>query len=106
MRAHMKRKWLLVAFAVLAAAAMSLSVNAVSWWSAGEVGFGPFGAHRCFGGDCRGTGLAWIGAGELWMRAAVATRVAGIVAMIVLLIVGGAIAAGRIPRLFARVALV
>ena len=99
-------RWLVVALALVAAIAFALSVQAGDWWHAGEVAIGPFGAHHCFGGDCRTTGLGWLGGDDLWMRSAVATRVAGLVAMFVLVIIAGAVAAKRVPRLFARITVV
>src|SRR2546423_9999409 len=104
MRSHMKR-WIVVALAVAAACAFALSVQN-AWWSVGEVTIGPFGAHHCFGGDCRATGLSWLGGSGLWMRSAVATRVAGLIAMLALVIVRGGVAPRRTPRLFARAPLV
>lgn len=106
MRAHMNRRWILVSLALAAAVAFALSVQAVTWWSAGEVTIGPFGAHHCFGGDCRTGDLQWLGGGDLWMRSAIATRFAGVIAMFVLVIVAGTLAARRVPRMFARSALV
>jgi hypothetical protein len=95
-----------VALAVLAASAFALSIQDGHWWSMGEVTIGPFGAHHCFGGDCRATGLAWIGASEFWMRTAIATGSAGLLAAGLLVLVGAGAAAGRVPRLVARMALV
>jgi hypothetical protein len=76
-----------------------------AWWKVGEVAIGPFGSRHCFGGECRETGLSWIGGSELWMRTAIATRAAGHIAMFVLLMSAGAIAAKREPKLVARGAL-
>jgi hypothetical protein len=73
-----------------------------AWWSVGEVTIGPFGARHCFGGECRESGLKWIGGSELWMRSAVAVRAAGYIAMFVLIMLAGAIAARREPKLVAR----
>jgi len=108
MRALMppRRRWTSVALALLSATAFAISVEAGVWWSAGEVVIGPFGARHCFGGDCRRTGLSWLGGGDLWMRSAVATGVAGLIAMLVLVAMAGGVAAGRVPRLFGRTALV
>jgi hypothetical protein len=100
------RRWIAVALALAAALGFSLSVQAIGWWTAGEVAFGPFGAHDCFGGECRVTGLAWLGGDELWLRSAVATRVAGYVATAAAIMLAGAVAAKRVPRLVARMLLV
>ncbi|MDB4955860.1 MAG: hypothetical protein JWO36_3429, partial [Myxococcales bacterium] len=72
----------------------------------GEVGIGPFGASHCFGGECRGTGLSFLGGSELWMRSGTATGVAAIVSMFVLIVLAAGVAARRIPKLAARAALV
>ena len=99
-------RWLAVALALLAAAALAISVEAGMWWSVGEVTIGPFGSHHCFTADCRGSGLAWIGGSDLWMRGAIATGVACVLASILLVVVAGAAAAGRAARLAARMVLV
>lgn len=93
-----------VVLALTAATAFALSVQA-AWWSIGEVSIGPFGSRHCFTGECRESGLSWIGASDLWMRSSVATRAAGYIAMFVLLMFGGALAAKREPKLVARGAL-
>jgi hypothetical protein len=99
-------KWLLIALSLVAASAFAISVQVGMWWSVGEVTIGPFGSHHCFQADCRGSGLAWIGGSELWLRSAIATGVAGAIASFLLVVLAGAVAAKRTPRLLARVALV
>lgn len=95
-------RWIAVILAVLAAASFALGVQS-AWWSLAEVAVGPFGSRHCFGGECRASGLGWvIGADDLWMRSAVATRAAGYIAMVALLMFAGALAAKREPRLVAR----
>jgi len=96
-----RSRWITVALALAAATSFALAVQS-AWWSIGEVSIGPFGARHCFSGECRETGLSWIGGSELWMRSAVATRAAGYIAMFVLLMFAGAIAAKREPKLVAR----
>jgi hypothetical protein len=91
--------------ALAGATAFAIAVQS-AWWSAGEVSIGPFGARHCFGGECRETGLSWIGGTEMWMRAGVAARAGGYIAMFILIIVAGALAAKRIPRLMAKASLV
>jgi hypothetical protein len=106
-RTHVRSRSRIVALvlALAAAAAFALSMQA-AWWTAGEVSIGPFGARHCFGGECRETGLSWIGGTDLWMRAGVAARAGGYIAMFVLVIVAGALAARRVPRLMAKAAIV
>ncbi len=102
----MKNRWIIVALALVAASAFAMSVQAGRWWSVGDVEIGPFGSRQCFGGACRPTSLSWIGGSERWARAGIATWAGSLIAMLVLLIVAGAVAARRVPRLAARVALV
>jgi hypothetical protein len=106
MRAAMesRSRWTVVVLALLGAFSFALAVQS-TWWSIGEVSIGPFGARHCFGGDCRESGLTWIGGSELWMRSAVATRAAGFIAMFVLIAFAGGVAAKREPRLVSRGAL-
>lgn len=103
MRALMesRSRWIAVSLAILAATSFALAVQS-AWWSVGEVTIGPFGARHCFGGECRETGLAWIGGSELWMRSAIASRAAGYIAMFVLIAFAGGLAAKREPRIIAR----
>src|SRR5258705_13416592 len=96
-----RSRWITVVLALAGATSFALAVQS-AWWSIGEVSIGPFGARHCFSGECRETGLAWIGGNDLWMRSAVATRAAGYIAMFVLLMFAGAIAAKREPKLVAR----
>lgn len=96
---------LALVLALAGATAFALAVQS-AWWSAGEVAIGPFGARHCFGGECRETGLSWIGGSELWMRSGVAARAGGYISMFVLIIVAGALAAKRIPRLMSKASLV
>lgn len=101
----MRRRWIALGFALVGAAALALS-SIEAWWIAGEVSIGPSGTHHCFGGDCRSSGLAWLGASDLWMRSAVATRAAAIIGSALLVLLAGALAARRIPRLVARTTIV
>lgn len=57
------------------------------------------------GGDCHTRGLAWAGGTGNWERAAMSTGAAGLIAMLVLLVVAGAVAAGRVPQIAAKSAL-
>ena len=103
MRAPMptRTRWIVALLAIAAASAFALAVQGGHWWSIGEVTIGPFGSHHCFGGSCRTTGLAWIGASDLWMRVAIGTGAAGLLAAALLVMLGGAVAAGRVPKLLA-----
>jgi hypothetical protein len=99
-------RWLYVVVAVIAAMAFATSVWVAPWWTIGEVQIGPFGSHHCFGGACRGAGLAWTGGTGLWMRSAIATGVAALLAMILSLAVAGGFAARRAPTLVSKMMLV
>ncbi|HEY1552587.1 MAG TPA: hypothetical protein VGG28_32385 [Kofleriaceae bacterium] len=102
----MNRRWLFAAIALLAAALFATAVWVAPWWTNGEVTIGPFGARSCFGGACRPTGLAWAGGTDLWMRSAIATGAAGVIAMLTSLGVAGGFAARREPVLVAKMTLV
>lgn len=67
---------------------------------------GPFGSYRCFGGECKGAGLGWVGGSERWMRTGTGVWAAGLLSMLLLLVVGAAVAAGRVPRTAVKMALV
>lgn len=99
----MKHRWFVVAIALAAASAFALSVQAGRWWSIGEVEIGPYGTRSPFSGP---GDLSWAGGSARWERFGIATWAAGLIAMFVLLVVAGAVAARRVPRLAARTALV
>jgi len=101
----MKSRWLALALALVGAAALALS-SIEAWWTAGEVTIGVFGTHHCFGGDCQSTGLSWLDGSDIWMRSAVATRAAAIIACALLVLLAGALAAKRVPKLVARTTMV
>jgi hypothetical protein len=101
-----KSRWLIIVLALVAAVAFAMSVWAGRWWSIGDVEIGPFGSKQCFGGDCHPTSLTWIGGSERWMRMGMATWAGGLIAMFVLIVIAGAVAARRVPKLAARTALV
>lgn len=94
-----------MALALLAASGFALAVQS-AWWKVAEVSVGPFGSRHCFGGECRESGLSWIGGTELWMRSAIASRSAGYIAMFALVFLAGAVAAKRVPVLIARMSFV
>ncbi|MEO7731632.1 MAG: hypothetical protein ABIY55_11710 [Kofleriaceae bacterium] len=99
----MKYRWFVVAIALAAASAFALSVQAGRWWAIGDVEIGPFGTRSPFGGP---GDLSWAGGSARWERFGVATWAAGLIAMFVLLVLAGAVAAHRVPRLAARTTLV
>jgi hypothetical protein len=99
----LKHRWSVVALALVAASAFALSVQAGRWWTIGDVEIGPFGSHSAFGGP---GSLSWAGGSARWERFGVATGAGGLIAMLVLVVVAGAVAAHRVPRLAAQTALV
>lgn len=102
-KATVVRRWSSVALSVSAAAAFAVSVGSGRWWSVGGGSFeiGPLGTQQCTGGDCRPVGMP-LDAGPRFVRAATASAAAGFIAVLILLIVAGAIAARRTPKLLAR----
>jgi hypothetical protein len=98
-----KHRWLLVVAALVGASSFALSVQGGRWWSIGDVAIGPLGAHTPFGGP---GGLSWAGGDARWERLGTATWAAGMIAMFVLVVIAGALAARRTPRLAARTAIV
>jgi hypothetical protein len=99
----LKSRWFVVVLALVAASAFALSVQAGRWWTIGEVAIGPFGSHSPFSG----TGaLSWTGGSPRWERFGAATGAAGLIAMFVLVVIAGALAANRVPKLAAKTALV
>jgi hypothetical protein len=101
----MKSRWVALGLALVGAATLALS-SLEAWWVAGEAAIGPFGTHHCFGGDCKSTGLSWLGGTDLWMRSGIATRAAAIIATALLVLLAGALAARRVPRLVGRTTIV
>ena len=101
----MRSRWGIVALALLSASAFALSVQGGRWWSVLNVEIGPFGSRRCFGTECGPAGLGWIGAGDGWARLGMATWAGALVSMAVLVVLAAALAAKRVPRLVAKMAL-
>jgi len=99
----LKHRWLLVGCALVAASGFALSVQGGRWWSIGDVTIGPLGARSPFGGL---GGFSWAGGSARWERFGTATSAAGLIAMFVLIVVAGALAARRVPRLAAKTAVV
>ncbi len=103
----MNARWLVVALSVLAAVALTMSVQGGQWWSVGDVEIGPRGSTQCFtADDCRPAGLGWLGAGERLERTGIAAWAAGLIAALVLVILAAGVASRRVPKLAARTALV
>lgn len=98
----LKHRWLVVALALAAASAFALSTQGGRWWSIGDVSIGPFGARSPFGGA---GDLSWAGGSARWARFGIATGAGGLIAMFVLLVLAGGVAANRAPRLAAKTAL-
>lgn len=101
----MKSRWLAIGLSLVGAAALALS-SIEAWWTTGEAAIGPFGTHVCLGSDCKARGLSWLGGTDLWMRSGVATRAAAIIATALLVLLAGALAAKRVPKLVARTTMV
>jgi hypothetical protein len=99
----LKYRWFVVVLALAAASALALSVQAGRWWSIGDVEIGPFGSRSPFGGP---GDLSWAGGSARWQRFGIATWAGGLIAMFLLVVLAGAVAAHRIPRLVAKTALV
>ena len=97
----LKHRWFLVAAALVAASGFALSVQGGHWWSIGDISIGPLGARSPFGGL---GGFSWAGGSARWERFGIATSAAGLIAMFVLIVVAGALAARRVPRLAAKTA--
>jgi len=101
--AALKYRWLVVAFALLAASAFAVSVQVGPWWTISTVEIGPVGSHSPFGGN---GSLTWAGGSARWERFGIATWAGSLIAMLVLIVVAGGVAARRVPRLAAQTALV
>lgn len=97
------KRWLVVACALISASAFALSVQAGRWWTISDVEVGPYGSRSPFNGQ---GDLAWTGGSTQWLRFGKATWAAGLIAMFVLIVIAGATAARRAPKLAAKTALV
>jgi hypothetical protein len=98
-----RTRWTLIAIALVGASAFALAVQGGQWWSIGDVTIGPLGARSPFGGV---GGFSWAGGSPRWERFGYATFAAGLIAMFTLIVVAGALAAKRVPRLAAKTAVV
>jgi hypothetical protein len=100
-------RWLSALFGLVGAGAFAVAVQAGKWWSiAGVVEIGPHRSWQCFKGECVPAGMSWIGASAQWERFGIATWAAGLVGALAMVLLAAAIAAGRVPRLLAKMALV
>lgn len=99
-------RWIALACALVGAGALALSVWFGAWWHVGDVTIGPLGSYACFSGECGPRSLSWIDPDSRWLRVSFATGVAGLLAMGLLIIVAGAIAANRAPKQIAKMTLV
>lgn len=102
----MQRRWIIVVLALVAATAFAISVQTGRWWSVGDVEIGPFGSKHCFDGDCRPASLSWVGGTDRWARTGMGTWAGGLLSTLVLAVLAAAVAAKRIPKLAAKMALV
>lgn len=104
------RRWIAVACALVAAAALALAVQGSPWWTIGdEVGIGTVASRNCFGDTCQESGLGWTSGSATWVRSGAATYAGGLVAALVLVALAGALTArarGRLAALSASVAVV
>jgi hypothetical protein len=100
------KRFLVVGLVLIAAAAFALSVQGGRWWTVEGVEIGPSGSKQCFGGECKPTGLGWVGGSERWMRLGVATWAGGLFSVLLLVVLAGTVAGKRIPRLLAKTTLV
>lgn len=97
-----QRRVIAIVLAVIGAAAFAISVQGGRWWVIGDdVGIGTISTERCFGGECGFGSLAWTGGSDVWQRAGFATYAAGLCAALVLIALGGSLAAKRAGRLVA-----
>ena len=100
------RRALTIGIALAAATLLAIAVQGARWWEVGDVTIGPISSHRCFAGECRVVGLAWLGGGTGWARLGQATYVAALLSALSLVIVAGALAAKRVVRIAAKSGLV
>src|SRR5262249_12517864 len=98
-----RNRWLLIAAALVGAAGFALSVQCGRRSSVGDLAIGRLGARIPFGGV---GGCSWAGGSARWERCGTATFAAGMIAMFVLIVVAGALAAKRTSRLAAKTAVV
>jgi hypothetical protein len=97
------RRLITIALALVAASLLALAVQGGRWWTIGDsalgdVAIGPLAGSRCDTGECKRIGLGWLGGGEGWTRAGIATYTAGLLAALLLVISAALLAARKIVR--------
>ena len=105
-RVDRRRRVLTIAAALVAATLLAIAVQGGRWWQVGDITIGPISSYRCFSGDCAVVGVDWVGAGEGWARAGLATYVAGLVAAGLLVIGSALLASKRLIKVVAKSGLV
>jgi hypothetical protein len=105
-----RARWIVVVLALAGATCLAVAVMSPRvgpWWTVGEIAaIGPGGTSVCMpGAECTRDDLDWIGGGELWRRAGVATMAAGVIAALALVAVAAALASRRRGRLAAGAAI-
>lgn len=100
--AAVKNRWILVAMALAAAIAFTVSVQLGRWWTVDRFEIGPLGSRLCIEGQCRSSGLERIAGDVQWARFGFATWTAGMLATLGLVMMAAGLAAKRLPRLIAR----
>jgi len=92
-----KLRWVIVALVLAGATCLAIGVGASTWWKVGDVvEVRPTGTQSCFEADaCMSGDLGWLGGGELWRRAGFATWTAGMITVLAMVALGGAVAAKR-----------
>lgn len=90
-------RWATVASGVAAAAALAFATQ-MPWWTFAEAKVYLTKTLHCFGGECRPTGLGWLGVSDWWHRLSTAAFGVGLFTALIAVFVAGARAAGRFPR--------
>jgi hypothetical protein len=100
------RRLITLFVALAAAACFALSVQGGRWWTVGEHSIGPVTTTQCWERGCETGGLQWTEGSDAWQRAGYATWAAGMVAMVVMLALAGALAAKQRGMRAAQIAVV
>jgi hypothetical protein len=97
-------RYVVLALALAAASSLALSVEGGAWWTIATVQVGPHGSRHCMGG-AEFCGLQWLGGDAGWARLGTTAWGTALVAMAALVMLAGAVAAKRMPRLIGLVTL-